>query len=88
MVRFSHMPTVKKLDSKRRAVFPDCFGPGDLFLEEVSDNQITYKLLQPEEVPMGNVVERDGVLMIGSPLDRGVIARAVCQEREYSVEAS
>ena len=76
------VPVVKKLDSKRRAVFPDRFGPGDVFLEEVSDNQITYRLLEPEEVPEGEVIEENGALMIASPLDRSAIARAIRQERD------
>jgi hypothetical protein len=76
------MPAVKKLDSKRRAVFPDRFGPGDLFREEVSDNSVTYRLLEPDDVPEGEVVEKDGTLVITSPLQRDTIARVIRQERD------
>lgn len=76
------MPTVKQLDSKRRAVFPENFGPGDLFLEVATENQVTYRLLEPEEVPAGDVMESEGRLRIVTSLDREKIARAIRQERD------
>lgn len=76
------MPTVKKLDSKRRAVFPEIFGPGDLFIEEITGNQVTYRLLEPDEVPEGEVTETGGRLRIATPLDPEKIARAIRQERD------
>ena len=79
---FSHVATVKKLDSKRRAVFPEIFGPGDLFLEEIAGNQVTYRLLEPEEIPEGEIVERNGRARIATPLDPEKIARAIRQERD------
>jgi hypothetical protein len=76
------MPTVKKLDTKRRVVLPDRFDPGDIFLEEISDNQVIYRLLERDEVPDGEIEEEDGLLVISSPLERDTIARAVRQERD------
>ena len=64
-------------------MFPDRFGPGDLFLEEVSDNQIIYRLLEPDEVPFGKVEEdENGSIVISSPLNRDTVARAIRQERD------
>ncbi len=76
------MATVKKLDSKRRAVFPEQFQPGDAFLEEVRNGRIVYQLIPSEEVPVAEVERRDGRLFVNRPLDRAAIARAVREERD------
>lgn len=77
------MPEVKKLDSKRRVVFPDRFSPGDVFVEEsVSGDRITFCLLRPTDVPLASVCERNGRLMISSPLSRDTIRDAIREERD------
>lgn len=76
------MPTVKKLDSKRRAVFPDQFAPGDAFVEEVVEDRIIYRLIEPDEVPNAEVLEKGGRLFVQAPLDRAAIAKAIRNERD------
>jgi DNA-binding transcriptional regulator/RsmH inhibitor MraZ len=50
------MAIVRKLDSKRRLVFPGTFRPGDIFLEEdISTSGIRFSLVKPEEVPIIDV---------------------------------
>jgi len=50
------MTNVRKLDSKRRLVFPGTFRPGDIFLEEdISTSGIRFSLVKPEEVPIIDV---------------------------------
>ena len=65
------MAETRKLDSRRRAVFPDRFSPGDLFLEEeVEEDRVVFRLIKPEEVPLKKLKRKGGRLMIGAPLDR------------------
>jgi len=78
----TEMATVKKLDAKRRAVFPDRFSPGDVFVEEVEGDRIVYRLIEPEEVSLAEVVEEGGRHFVRAPLNREAIARAVRQERD------
>lgn len=76
------MAQVKKLDGKRRAVFPEGFVAGDSFLEEVSGDQVTYRLIQPAEVPLAKVGKRQGRSFVKAPLDKKAIADAVRRERD------
>lgn len=76
------MANVKKLDSKRRAVFPEPFVPGDVFVEEVSDTTIIYRLVASSRTPQAKIVTRAGKHFIQAPLDRDAIARAIRAERD------
>lgn len=77
------MPTVKKLDSKRRVVFPDTFAPGDVFLEDCSEEgRITFSLIAPAQPPPASM-ETDGeLLVIASPLSRDLVQKAIRTERD------
>jgi hypothetical protein len=73
---------VRKLDSRRRAVFPDRYSPGDVFVEEeVTADRVVFRLLRPE-VPVAGLVERDGRLFVARPLDREAIRKAIREERD------
>ena len=77
------MPEIRKLDSRRRAVFPDCFGPGDVFIEErVGADEVTLRLVRRAEVPLAKLVKRKGRLMIDGPFDPKRIAQAVREDRD------
>jgi hypothetical protein len=77
------MAEVRKLDSRRRAVFPEQFSPGDLFLEEtIGEDEVVFRRVKPREVPLVKVSLRGGHLMIEEPLDAKRIAQAVREERE------
>ncbi len=76
------MPTVKKLDAKRRAVFPDRFAPGDVFLEEVSEDEIIYRRIRPDEEPEAELVRDGEWLLFAKPVSRERIAQAVREERD------
>lgn len=78
------MPEVRKLDSRRRAVFPARFSPGDLFLEEeISEDRVVFRRLVPLEPPPVVGVERiDGLLMAKAAVDRETIREAVRAERD------
>lgn len=83
MVGYSHLvASVKKLDSKRRAVFPDRFSPGDLFLEQATEDGIVFQLIKPEQVPEAKVLDSDGRLFVDAPLDKSRIAKAIRQDRD------
>lgn len=77
------MGEVRKLDSRRRAVFPDCFSPGDLFLEEkVGPDEVIFRRISKPEAPLAKVVTRGGRKMIQAPLDRKKLAAAMRAERD------
>ncbi|MFT4638926.1 MAG: hypothetical protein ACI8T1_002249 [Verrucomicrobiales bacterium] len=75
--------TVRKLDSRRRAVFPDCFAPGDLFIEEeVGENRVVFKLIRKDDVPVAKLEMVDGTPMIRAEIDRAQIGRAIRADRD------
>ena len=81
--------TVRKLDTRRRAVFPDCFSPGDSFLEEqVSDDCVVFRLIKRRSAPLVGLKEIAGSSFIEvsaqaqAPIDRKSIARAIREERD------
>ncbi len=77
------MNEVRKLDSKRRAVFPDRYSPGDVFVEdEVTADRVVFRLLKPAEVPLVPLVERDGQLFVDQVVDRDIIRQAIRDERD------
>lgn len=77
------MNDVRKLDSRRRVVFPDRYSPGDVFVEEeVTADRVVFRLLQAAEVPVAEVIERDGELFVDRPVDRDAIRRAIRAERD------
>lgn len=77
------MNEVRKLDSKRRAVFPDRYSPGDVFVEdEVTADRVVFRLLKPAEVPLVPLVERDGQLFVDQAVDRETIRQAIRDERD------
>jgi hypothetical protein len=77
------MNEVRKLDSKRRAVFPDRYSPGDVFVEdEVTADRVVFRLLKPAEVPLVPLVERDGQLFVDQVVDRDTIRQAIRDERD------
>jgi hypothetical protein len=77
------MNEVRKLDSKRRAVFPDRYSPGDVFVEdEVTADRVVFRLLKPAEVPLVPLIERDGQLFVDQVVDRDRIRQAIRDERD------
>ena len=77
------MNGVRKLDSKRRAVFPDRYSPGDVFVEdEVTADRVVFRLLKPAEVPLVPLVEQDGQLFVDQAVDRDTIRQAIRDERD------
>jgi hypothetical protein len=80
---FSQVRDARKLDFRRRAVFPDCFGPGDVFIEErVGSDEVTFRLVRRAEVPLAKLVKRKGRLMIDGSFDPKRIAHAVREDRD------
>ena len=77
------MSETRKLDSRRRAVFPDRFSPGDLFMEEqVEEDFVVFRLIKPEEVPVKKLKESGGRLMIDASLDREKVRQAMRDDRD------
>ena len=77
------MAETRKLDSRRRAVFPDRFSPGDVFLEEeVEEDRVVFRLIRPSEVPLSKIRKKSGRLMVEAPLDRERIRRAIRDDRD------
>lgn len=77
------MNEVRKLDSRRRVVFPDRYSPGDVFVEEeVTADRVVFRLLKAAEVPVAELIERDGELFVDRPVDREAIRRAIRAERD------
>jgi len=80
---FPTMPEVRKLDSKRRAVFPDRFSPGDLFLEEeVAGERVVFRLVKATEAPLVGVKSPDGMLMVQAQADYRTIRDAIRADRD------
>ncbi len=79
---FPLMAIVRKLDSKRRAVFPDRFSPGDVFIEEVSETVVTFRLIEPNDAPKAEIEEVEGKHYVVAPVDRDSIAKAMRLERD------
>ena len=77
------MNEVRKLDSKRRAVFPDRYSPGDVFVEdEVTADRVVFRLLKPAEGPLVPLVEQDGQLFVDQAVDRDTIRQAIRDGRD------
>jgi hypothetical protein len=77
------MAEVRKLDSRRRAVFPDRFSPGDLFLEEqVEEDRVVFRRLRPAEVPVARVERIGGKLMVRASCGPETIRRAIRLDRD------
>ncbi|NNM28355.1 MAG: hypothetical protein HKO57_02455 [Akkermansiaceae bacterium] len=77
------MAETRKLDSRRRAVFPDRFSPGDLFIEErVEEDRVVFRLIKPDDVPVSKVRREKGRVMVKAPLDRGTVRRAIRDDRD------
>lgn len=77
------MAETRKLDAKRRAVFPDRFAPGDVFLEEVvEEDRVVFRLVRPEDVPVSRVRRKGGRLMVEAPCDREKMRQAIRDDRE------
>jgi len=77
------MSNARKLDSKRRLVFPETFQPGDVFLEEdVSPKGIRFSLVKREEVPVIDVDVESDWPWLSPTLDRATIAKAIREDRD------
>lgn len=77
------MASGRKLDSRRRCVFPDQFSPGDLFVEEsVSENSVTFRLVKPAEAPLAKVSKKKGRTMVVASVDRDRVKQAMRDERD------
>ena len=77
--------TIRKLDARRRAVFPDTFSPGDSFLEEQVDEEcVVFRLIKRKSPPVVGIKKVKGELFIDVdiPIDSGGIAKAVREERD------
>ena len=74
--------TVRKLDSRRRAIFPDCFAPGDVFLEEqVDENRVVFRLIVKDTTQVAELESSNGCLMINQPMDHEKIRQAIRADR-------
>jgi len=77
------MAEVRKLDSRRRGVFPDRFFPGDLFLEEeVGEDRVVFRLVRPKDVPQRPVRKRNGFLLVEGTMDVERIRAAIREDRD------
>jgi hypothetical protein len=77
------MASGRKLDSRRRCVFPDQFSPGDLFVEEsLSEDSVTFRLVKPTDVPVVGISRRRGRAMVKVPVDRDRVRQALRDERD------
>jgi len=77
------MASGRKLDSRRRCVFPDQFSPGDLFVEEaVSEDSVTFRLIKQTEAPLVGVSRKNGRTMVNAPVDRDRVRQALRDERD------
>ena len=77
------MPEVRKLDSRRRAVFPNRFSPGDLFLEEeVASDRVVFRLIKAAEAPLVAVKSVNGMLMVQAQADSQTIRDAIRGDRD------
>ena len=77
------MATVKKLDSKRRVVFPDLFTAGDVFVEtKVTNKEVTFTLIHSSKVPVAPLQMDDDWPTLESLLTKDQIRKAVREERD------
>jgi hypothetical protein len=77
------MAEVRKLDSRRRGVFPDRFAPGDLFLEEEGgEDRVVFRRIRPKEVPRRSIKKQGGFLMVEGPLAPERIRAAIREGRD------
>lgn len=78
------MAQIRKLDSRRRAVFPDRFAPGDLFFaEDLGENLVIFRRVEPAQIPLAKVEKRNGCLMIRAKTDPSRIAAAIREDRDH-----
>ena len=77
------------MDSRRRAVFPEAFSPGDHFLEEgVTRDRVVFRKIQPDlgNVPVAGTRQVGGRLFVKKPtrgrLDPKVIRDAIREDRD------
>jgi hypothetical protein len=74
---------VRKLDSRRRAVFPDRFSPGDVFIEEdVADKRVVFRRISEKEAPLVEIKTVNGLLMVQAQADAATIRAAVRSDRD------
>jgi hypothetical protein len=50
--------------------------------EEVTADRVVFRLLKAAEVPIAELIERDGELFVDRPIDREAIRRAIRAERD------
>lgn len=74
---------VRKLDSRRRAVFPDRFSPGDVFIEEeVADDRVVFRRICENQAPLVEVKPVNGLLMVQARADAAKIRAAIRADRD------
>jgi hypothetical protein len=72
-----------KLDSRRRAVFPAIFQPGDTLVNEVLDEEtVIFRLVKSKDVPEPRIKRRGDRLFVTTPSDREAVRKAVREERD------
>lgn len=77
------MADARKLDSRRRCVFPERFSAGDVFVEErVDDESVTFRMVKPAEAPLKKVTRRKGRSFLKVPLDRDRVRAAIRSDRD------
>ncbi len=77
------MAEVRKLDSRRRGVFPDRFSPGDFFLEEeVREDRVVFRRIGHKKVPRVSIGKRNGFLMVNGSLAVERIRVAIREDRD------
>ena len=77
------MAEVRKLDSRRRAVFPDRFSPGDVFIEkEVADDRVVFRRISENEAPLVKIKTVNGLLMVQAQADAERIRAAIRSDRD------
>lgn len=77
------MASGRKLDSRRRCVFPDQFSSGDLFVEDaVSVNSVTFRLVKLADAPFAKVFKKKGRTMVVASVDRDWVKQALRDERD------
>lgn len=76
--------TVRKLDARRRAVFPDRFSPGDVFVEEqIDEDRVVFRLIRRMDPRPARLEKREGGrTMIAEPINRDRIRQALRAERD------
>jgi hypothetical protein len=78
------MDAITTIDSRRRGIFPPPFQPGDVVITEYQDSRrITFRLIEPAEVPVVKSAFKNGVTMLRAPgSTRRSIADAVRADRD------